>query len=99
MIVWVYHVNLQVIWKYFYNGQSTGEYGTLYQLKNLINYKNVPKANFNAVDDFLEIAITGYILQGALHLLNMSSIDSEPDSAIIPSRCYGLKLMKKEGMF
>ena len=82
------YVNLQVIWKYFYKEQSEGEHGTLYQLKNLINYKNVPKnpkSNFNAVDDFLEIVITAYVIQGALHLLHMSSIDSEPDSAIIAS--------------
>jgi len=54
-----------------------GEHGTLYQLKNLITYKNVPKnlkSNFNAGDDFLELVITAYIIQGALHLLHMSSI-------------------------
>ena len=48
-------------------------------------FQRTQKLTFNAVDNFLEIAITVFILQGTLHLLNMSSIDSEPDSAIIPS--------------
>ena len=60
----------------------------MHQLKNLINFRNVPKnpkSNFNAVDDFLEVVITGYIIQGTLYLLGMSSLDDEPDSDIIAS--------------
>ena len=63
------------------------ERGTLYQLRNLINRRNVstkPKADVNAAEDFLEIVVIGYVISAAMSYLNMSSLDDTPDAAIVP---------------
>ena len=38
---------LQVIWKRLYNTQSCTDFGTLYQLRNLINRRNVSTGEFD----------------------------------------------------
>ncbi len=48
------------------------ERGTLYQLRNLINRRNVkklPKSDVNASEDFLEVVVTGYILVAVMSYL------------------------------
>ena len=60
------------------------ERGTLCQLRNLINRRNVtkkPKKNVNAAEDFLEVVITGHILTAAMSCLGMSSLDDMPLSS------------------
>lgn len=79
-------LNLQVIWIYFYSQRSAGEHGTLYQLRNLINRRNVvknPEKNFNACDDFIQLVITSHILTAALEVLGMKSLSDTPSDAVI----------------
>lgn len=60
------------------------ERGTLYQLRNLINRRNVtkePKSNVNANEDFIEIVVNSYILVAAMHFLQMSSLDDVPPAS------------------
>ena len=48
------------------------ERGTLCQLRNLINRRNVtkkPKKNVNAAEDFLEVVTTGHILTAVMPAL------------------------------
>ena len=62
------------------------ERGTLYQLRNLINRRNVtthPKSDVNANEDFLEVTITSYILVAAMSDLGMSSLDDIPPDSVI----------------
>ena len=64
------------------------ERGTLYQLRNLINRRNVirkVKNDMNACEDFIELVVTGHIIACAMELLGMSSIDAVPSSNIIQS--------------
>lgn len=64
------------------------ERGTLYQLRNLINRRNVTKtvkSDMNACEDFFEVVVTGHIIASAMELLGMSSIDDVPSSTIIQS--------------
>ena len=64
------------------------EKGTLYQLRNLINRRNVVKkvkSDINASEDFFELIVTGHIIACAMEMLGMSSIDAIPSSSIIPS--------------
>ena len=61
--------------------------GTLCQLRNLINRRNVtkkPKENVNASEDFLEIVTIGHILTAVMSYLKMSSLDDMPSSDIVP---------------
>ena len=62
------------------------ERGTLCQLRNLINRRNVtkkPKKNVNAAEDFLEVVITGHILTAVMSCLGMSSLDDMPLSSVL----------------
>ena len=64
------------------------ERGTLYQLRNLINRRNITKSvksDMNACEDFFEVVVTGHIIASAMELLGMSSIDDVPSSTIIES--------------
>ena len=71
-----------------YKTISGMERGTLYQLRNLINRRNVnksPKSNVNASEDFLEVVVTGYILAAVISYLGMSTFDDLPSSQSIVS--------------
>lgn len=62
------------------------ERGTLYQLRNLLNRRNVkasPKSDVNASEDFIEVIISGYILAAVMTHLGMSSITDLPDERIV----------------
>lgn len=62
------------------------EKGTLYQIRNLLNRKNVrksPKRDVNAAEDFLEVVITGHILAAVMTYLGMSSLHDSPSSSMI----------------
>ena len=62
------------------------ERGTLYQLRNLINRRNVTKeakSDVNANEDILQICFTGYILAAVMSALGMEDIDGSPLASIV----------------
>ena len=62
------------------------ERGTLYQIRNLINRRNVtskPKSDVNAAEDFLEIVVVGYIIAAIMAYLSMTSLEDVPDPNIV----------------
>ena len=64
------------------------ERGTLYQLRNLINRRNVVKkvkSDINACEDFLELVVTGHIIACAMNVLGMSAVNKTPFSTVIDS--------------
>ena len=64
------------------------ERGTLYQLRNLINRRNIVKKvknDMNACEDFFELVVTGHVIACAMQLLGMSSINEIPSSMVIQS--------------
>ena len=64
------------------------ERGTLYQLRNLINRRNVTtevKSNVNANEDFLEVVVTGCVIVTAMKFLGMSSLNDIPHASHVPS--------------
>lgn len=85
-----FHVNvmsLQSIWNILFKTKSSMERGTLFQLRNLINRRNVtskPKSDVNATEDFFELVVTGYIIAAAMSHLKMQSQEGIPDSSIVP---------------
>ena len=61
--------------------RSARDKGTLYQLRNLLNRRNVsqvPKANFDGCDDFFNTVVDGHILAAAMEFLEMTSISDNP---------------------
>ena len=62
----------KVIWNRLYMTGSGMERGTIYQLRNLINRRNVTKqakSNVNVNDDFLEVCVTAYLMVAVLDFL------------------------------
>ncbi len=61
------------------------EKGTLYQLRNLLNRRNIskhPKSNVNATEDFLEAVVIGHILATAMSYLGMTSLCDSPSTSL-----------------
>ena len=59
-----------------YSPASARDRGTLYQLRTLLDRRNVvsdPERNFNACHDFLETVVDGHILAAACKVLGVSS--------------------------
>ena len=57
------------------------ERGTLYQLRNALNRRNVPKtckSDMNASEDFFELVVSGHTLVAVMDFLGMSSIEEKP---------------------
>ena len=62
------------------------EGGTLLQLRNLINRRNISSdisGKFNAAIDFFELIVTGYILAAAMHYFQLSSLKGTPTKNMI----------------
>ena len=75
------YCNFQVIWKRLYDTQSCVDFGTMYQLRNLINRRNVltkPEKDVNANEDFLTSIVTSHFLAACMHKLGMKSVDDVP---------------------
>ena len=69
------------MWNQLYSKNSCSDRGTLVQIKNLLNRRNVPadpKQNFHACDDFITTVIKAHLLASTLKLLNMTSFDDVP---------------------
>ena len=89
------HVSMftQVIWKKLYKTRSGMERGTLYQLRNLINRRNVVtscKDDMNACEEFFELVVNGYIITAVLDFLGMSSVIDLPLPTLVPSDAWML---------
>ena len=77
----------QAIWKKLYNPASGTDHGTLYQLRNLVQRRNVgqkPKKDFNAHDDFFNLVITSHILAAAMEILGMETLEDDPSECLFP---------------
>lgn len=76
----------QVFWKRLYKTSSSMERGTLYQIRNLLNRRNItkrPKGNVNAAEDFLEVIIISHVLAAVMTYLGMSSLHDVPSPSLI----------------
>ena len=57
------------------------EGGTLLQLRNLINRRNISgdiSGNFNAAIDFFQLVLTAYIVSATMHFFGMTSLKGTP---------------------
>lgn len=75
---------MQVVWKSLYNASSSQDHGTLYQLKNLIDRRNVkthPKEDFRACDDFFVLVVQGHVLAAAMKVLEVETLTEMPKDA------------------
>ena len=69
----IHSITKQVFWKRLYRPTSGTERGTLCQLRNLINRRNVsgkPKSDVNAAEDFVEVITIAHILTAVMKCQN-----------------------------
>lgn len=84
---------MQVIWKRLFSTASGMDGGTLYQLKNLINRRNVvsePKKDMNACEDFFVLVVEGHIVTAAMTVFDMSSEKDRPSKEVFPEESGSL---------
>ena len=77
-------MQLQVIWDMLYTEDSAADQCTLYQLRNLINRRNVPKdpkQDVNATEDFLQLVTDAHIVAAAGKELGSQDGNTIPESA------------------
>ena len=59
------------------------DHGTLQQIRNLINRRNIvadPSKDVNACEDFLSLVVTSHVLCAGMKLFNLESLDSFPEN-------------------
>ena len=81
-----------------YSCSSSQEGGTLYQLRNLINRRNVIKDirnDMNATEDFFEAVGISHIIAVALHHFNMKDVKSAPCDPLLNVDMHSLSKDQK----
>lgn len=77
------YVFQQIVFSRLYKGGSNSEGGTLIQLRNLLNGRNVASdvsGRFNATVDFLEFVTNCHVLAVAMNYFGMKDTSSTPTS-------------------
>ena len=78
---------IQVIWKRLYRDSSSMDGGTLHQLRNLINRRNIPatpKNDVNACEDFLSVIGIAHIIAATVEAMGLESMESSHINSKIP---------------
>ena len=85
---------LQVIMDRLYSTASSHQGGTLHQLRNLINRRNVVQQvskNYHADSAFIDLTVNCHVVSAAMTHLNMANLHDRP--AVLPGR---LEVMSKD---
>ena len=70
-----------------YSAASGIDGGTMFQLRNLVNRRNVkkdPSDDVNASEDFLRAVVHGHIIAAAMEVFQMDSLDGVPCADLFP---------------
>ena len=89
---------LQVIWNRLYSTSSAMDGATLYQLRNVINRRNVtkdPTKNVAACEEFFSLVAEAHILAAAVNVFGMNSLDSTPSCELFPQGCIALSSQER----
>ena len=88
-----------MIWKRLYKATSGSDHGTLYQLRNLVQRRNVgkePKKDFNAHHDFFNVVLTSHIIVAAMEVFCMNNLEDEPCPALVPQNIDNMSKEEKK---
>ena len=88
------------MWHRLYKAGSSLEGGTLQQLRNLINRRNVSAStsitgHVNDVQDFLLLVTNCHIIAATMHYFSMANIDDEPHTSAFPSDIHTMPAKRK----
>ena len=73
-----------MIFKHLYQHSPT-DYGTLHQLRNLINRRNIvkmPKDDFHAYDDYFRLVLQCHVITAAMKVLGVEATTSSPPDSL-----------------
>ena len=97
---------MQIVWKRLYKQESSRERGTLTQLRNLINRRNVSEAkgkdvknHVNEIEDFLVLIIECHLIADALNHFAMSGMADSPHSNSFRGDIERLPLIQTKSLF
>ena len=68
--------------------------GTIFQLRNSINQKNIgnkPENDVNAHEDFFQQVVESHVLAAAMEFLGMEDIEDDPHAEIFPPTLWMLE--------
>ena len=85
-------------WRQLYKCTSSQDGGTLFQLRNLINRRNVVKIvknDMNATEDFFKDVGISHIVAAALSFFNMENIKSTPKHPLLTDELLSQSGMEK----
>jgi hypothetical protein len=91
----------QIMWKRLYKSGSSKEGGTLLQLRNRINRRNVSDAqditkHVNEIEDFLELVVNCHLIAAAMHFFSMATTSDEPHSNGFPSNIAEMEQHRRQ---
>ena len=92
---------MQVIWKLLYTLKSVSDKGTLYQLRNVVNRKNVgedPTKDMNAHEDFFNLVTKSHALAAAMELFGMENLEDSPSAEIVPPSVWMLDRSERKSI-
>ena len=67
----------QVIWKRLYSSCSGMDTGTLFQLRNVINRRNVitdVSKDLTACEEFMQLATIAHVMSAAIHIAGVTNM-------------------------
>ena len=73
-----------------YSAASSIDGGTLYQLRNIINCRNItssPSGNVTASEKFFLLVTEAHVLAAAMTVFGMRSLDKRPHDRAFPPEC------------
>lgn len=88
------------MWQRLFKSGSSLEGGTLQQLRNLINRRNVSastkvKGHANDVQDFLELVVKCHLVAVSMHYFSMDNVSDRPHTSAFPSNLKELPTQQK----
>lgn len=89
------------MWKQFFNTASGCDGGTLYQLRNLINRRNVvkkPMDDLAASEDFIVTVVEAHILTAAMTLFGMKNLQDRPCEELFPVESEDLDSLQRRNI-
>ena len=78
---------------------SSNESGTLYQLRNLINWRNItnnPDSNVAGSEDLLVTVVEAHIVAAAMEIFETKSIEDTPSVKHFPIDCERFNSIQKK---
>jgi L1 cell adhesion molecule like protein len=79
---------LEVVWKEFYETKSLSDKGTLYQLRNAVDRRDIStraSGKYNCCDDFFNLVVSCHVIAAAMQFFSMKDTNYIPVHHLLTS--------------